>query len=289
MSASTSLGATALFLSIVMAAADPAAAVNLVPNQSFEGYTPCPSGLSEIANAAPWDTPNQASPDLYNVCATAGSGVSVPSNTFGSQAALTGVGYAGIIVRPINDYREYLEVPLATALTASVSYTVSFNLSLCDLSNITCDRIGAYLSVGSVGPVPGVGTLPFTPQIESAPGNFLTDKTNWITVSGTYMAAGGENSIVIGNFHDNATTNLTSLSGSYNGVYFYVDDVLVEANTVTDEACCLPDGSCGLMLPGECQSLGGSPQGPGSTCGPDACHPVAVAPSTWSGIKARTE
>jgi len=45
---------------------------------------------------------------------------------------------------------------------------------------------------------------------------------------------------------------------------------------------------CPSVLPGECQSLGGSPQGPGSTCGPDACHPVAVAPASWSGIKART-
>lgn len=266
---------------------DPAFAVNLVPNDSFESYIPCPNSLSQINFAAPWDTPNLASPDLYNVCASAGSGVSVPGNTFGSQVALTGVGYAGIIVLPINDYREYIEVPLASALVANVNYTVTFHVSLCDLSNIALDRMGAYLSIGAVGPVFNVSTLPFTPQVESPAGTFLTDKTNWVLVTGTYLAAGGEDHLVIGNFHDNVSTNVTNLSGSYSGIYYYIDDVSVESNSPVDEACCLPDGSCQLLVAGECQLLGGTPQGPGTVCGPDACHPVPVEKVSWGAIKAR--
>jgi hypothetical protein len=264
-----------------------ALAVNLVPNDSFEAYAPCPSGLSQINQAAPWDNPNDATSDLYNACASGGSGVSVPSNTFGSQNALTGVGYAGLIARPINDYREYIEAPLASPLVNGATYTVTFHVSLSDLSNIALDRLGAYLSVGAVGPVPGVSTLPFTPQIENPAGSFLTDKTNWMTITGSFTAAGGEDHIVIGNFHDNATTNTTPLTGPYSGIYYYVDDVSVESNSPTDEACCLSDGSCQLLLATECTLLGGTPQGPGTGCGPDGCHPVPVVPTSWGAVKAR--
>lgn len=279
---------TCLFtLAAGLAVSGDAFAVNLVPNNGFESYAPCPSGLSQIDQAAPWDTPNDASPDLFNACASAGSGVSVPSNVFGSQNALTGVGYAGIIVKPINDYREYIEAPLASALVAGVTYTVTFHVSLCDLSNIALDRLGAYLSVGAVGPVAGVATLPFTPQIENPAGSWLADKTNWMTVTGSFVAAGGEDHIVIGNFHDNANTSTTPLSGSYDGIYYYVDDVSVESSTPAEEACCLPDGSCQTLFPEECTLLGGTPQGPGTSCGPDGCHPVPTVPSSWGAVKAR--
>jgi OOP family OmpA-OmpF porin len=262
-------------------------AVNLVPNNSFEAYAPCPSGLSQINQAPPWNTPTGASPDLFNSCASGGSGMSVPSNFFGSQNALTGAGYAGIIVRPINEFREYIQAPLASALTAGVTYAVTFNVSLCDLSNIALDRIGAYLSVGAVGPLPGTGALGFVPQIENPAGSFLADKTNWMTVTGSFIAAGGEDHIVIGNFHDNTNTSITPLTGSYDGVYYYVDDVSVESSTPTDEACCLSDGTCQLLLASECSLAGGTPQGPGTNCGPAGCNPVPVLPVSWGSVKAR--
>jgi len=38
------------------------------------------------------------------------------------------------------------------------------------------------------------------------------------------------------------------------------------------EACCLTDGDCVMLLPAECNNLGGNPQGPGSVCTqPEAC------------------
>lgn len=207
----------------------PAAAVNLVPNPSFESYSTCPDSLSEIDRAVPWDTPTAASPDYYNSCATSGSGVSVPSNTFGSQLARTGQGYAGIICRPVNDYREYVEVALSQPLTAGDVVRVEFWVSLADGARDAIDQIGAYLSNGSVGPVTSVSALPYTPQVESPGGTFLDDKTLWIKISGTFTAAGGEDHITIGNFHDNATTNVETLSGFYPGSYYYIDDVSVES------------------------------------------------------------
>lgn len=52
-------------------------------------------------------------------------------------------------------------------------------MPLSDNADTTIDRIGAYLSVGSVGPVANWDPLPFTPQVESPGGIFLDDKDDW--------------------------------------------------------------------------------------------------------------
>lgn len=124
--------------------------MNLVPNPSYETNSLCPDSLSQSDRAVPWNTPTTGSPDYYSACATGGSGVSVPSNTFGSQTARTGVAYAGIIVRPVNDYREYVEVALTQPLLAGQIVRVEFWVSLPEGSRDAIDRIGAYLSSGSV-------------------------------------------------------------------------------------------------------------------------------------------
>lgn len=64
----------------------------------------------------------------------------------------------------------------------------------------------------------------FTPQINNSSGYF--DSLNWTLVSGTYIASGGENWIVIGNFKDDATTS-TSVYNSLGApsCYVYIDNV----------------------------------------------------------------
>jgi hypothetical protein len=42
------------------------------------------------------------------------------------------------------------------------------------------------------------------------------------------------------------------------------------------EACCFQDGSCQFILVDMCQSLGGTPQGPGTNCDPNLCPPPDV-------------
>jgi hypothetical protein len=154
--------------------------------------------------------------------------VSTPANDFGTQAPHTGQAYAGFILRPSNDYREYLEIPLTSPLVAGASYDVSFYVSLSDVSQWGIDKIGAYLSVGSVGPVGNDNVLNFVPQVANPTGNFITDKSNWTLVTGTYVAVGGETHLVIGNFASNlSTTTVTGLGGFYPGSYYYIDDVSV--------------------------------------------------------------
>lgn len=214
---------------------------NLVPNPSFEQYTVCPPGISPPFTASSWSLPTGGSSDYYNSCAPVASNVSTPINSFGNQTPRSGSGYAGFILRPTNLYREYLEVPLTTPLVAGNTYQVSFYVSLADQASWAIDKFGAYLSVGSVGPIVTAPVLPFVPQIMHPTGTFITDKTNWTQISGTYLATGGEDHLVIGNFYDNvATVPQTGQGGFYPGSYYYIDDVSVCASCVTPpcDSCC---------------------------------------------------
>jgi PKD repeat protein len=200
---------------------------NLVPNPSFETFSICPTGLSDLP-ILPWTSPTMASPDYYNSCGTTASGVGVPNNQFGHQMARTGNAYVGFIARPINDYREYLEVQLKAPLLAGVAYQVSFYVSLADEAQYAIDKLGVYLSVGSVGPNPSSSPLLFQAQVTNPIGNFITDKQNWTHISGLFYANGGEDHIVIGNFNDNsASPTITGLGGIYPGAYYWIEDVSV--------------------------------------------------------------
>ncbi|MDP6908376.1 MAG: hypothetical protein QF371_02670, partial [Flavobacteriales bacterium] len=113
----------------------PLSAQNLIMNPSFEDYSSCPMGPSQLENADNWQHPFNnvigdtcSTSDLYNVCSPFGAfGVGVPDNILGSQAANTGNGYAGIILFEGfaltgctslfgSNWREYVEGQLTSPL-----------------------------------------------------------------------------------------------------------------------------------------------------------------------------
>ena len=263
-----------------------AQAVNLVPNDSFENYTSCPTGFSQLFKTPPWNDPNTGTSDAYNACSPGGfPSVNVPANTFGYQNARTGNGYAGFLARNVNDYHEYVQAPLTSSLSPASTYYVEFWVSLSDTSNGAIDRLGAHFSNGPVS-VGSNTTLLLVPQVESPVNTYLNDTVNWMKVSGTFVALGGENHIVIGNFHDDATTNVQPTGGGYPGINYYIDDVLVElVNTNVDQACCFADGTCQTLLPGECQALGGTPMGVGVSCPTSPCNPTPAKKTSWGAVK----
>jgi len=219
-----------LILALVVFPGGTVSAQNQVPNPSFESNSGVPTGYSQLNLAVPWTPPTGGSPDYFHALAAGPSGMGVPANDFGNQAPLppTGQAYAGFNARPVNLYREYVETPLASPLVAGQTYQVSFNVSLADQSQWAVDRIGAYLSVGPVGPLTTTYTLPFTPQVNHPTGNYVTNKTGWTLVSGSFLAAGGEDHLVIGNFYDNpSTTPLMGQGGAFPLAYYYLDDVSV--------------------------------------------------------------
>jgi hypothetical protein len=219
-----SIGALA-FAGLALVAQGRSNAQNLVPNPSFEVLTTCPDGLSQIARAAPWDTPGFGTPDAYNGCVTTGV-VDVPSNWIGHQEARTGIGYAGVFVYQVGqEYREYLQAPLTRPLATGEAVQVSFHVSLADNCRWAVDRMGAYLAVGAVTSAPIFSSVP---QVESSPGVPLADSAGWTEVSGTFTARGGEDHILIGEFHPDADlTRLDLGSARRDASYYFIEDVSV--------------------------------------------------------------
>ena len=265
-----------------------ARAVNLIPNPSFESYVNCPTSFGQTYQAAPWDAPTTGTSDYLNACApVVFPSVNVPQNEQGYQAAHSGVGYAGIIpLSAAADYREYVQAPLTSPLVANASYLVKFYVSLADSSILAIDRLGAYLSVGPVGPVGNYAPLALTPQVESPANVYLTNSTGWTLVSGVVVASGGEDHIVIGSFRDDANTSTVPGPGLWpGGAYYYIDDVSVEQQAPVMQACCTSDGLCSMQWPGECQAQGGSPSGVGTICDGPGCGAVPAKRSSWGALK----
>jgi hypothetical protein len=101
--------------------------VNLVSNPSFENFNFCPNSLGDIPNAF-WDKApfHTGSSDYFNACATVFT-CDVPTNTFGTSNAHTGVAYVGgYIGLQSSAYREYIFDTLISPLQAGKRYRVSF-------------------------------------------------------------------------------------------------------------------------------------------------------------------
>lgn len=211
-------------------------AQNLVPNGDFEQYNGCPIFYSNYDSVLFWFSPTDGTPDYYNNCAHDSTTVSVPLNWPGYQQPHSGVAYTGLFLfaQGINYYnhREYIEVSLTNTLVANVCYYFEMYLSLANSSNWTTDDIGVYLSNTPIDSINSWLPLNLIPQIVNTSGN-ITDTLNWILISGTYLANGGENYMIIGNFLNDAATTQTLTNNSVwnDGCYILIDDVLLTTCT----------------------------------------------------------
>lgn len=216
---------------------------NFVPNGSFEAYPQCPIARNDGRRCFSWDAPTLGTSDYFNTCATPSSNLDVPNNFAGSQSPRTGNAYSGLYASqnftpPFLEYREYMQVTLDSFLIAGGVYTFEMWVSLADNSNFASNKMAAYISATKPSSNDDL-YLNITPQIISS--GYITDKTGWTKISGTYIAAGGEHYITIGVFEPAATNTRIAVSGgsnnsAYNGVsYYYIDDVSLT------RACDLPD------------------------------------------------
>ncbi len=207
-------------------------AQNLVPNGDFEEYKGCPTGGAQLDSCTFWFNPSNASPDYYNHCSL-NPLTSVPYNNFGIQKPHSGNGYAGLITYwhpEVPNYHEFIEVPLKTLLEPNVCYHVSFYVNLSNSSKKSSTNIGVYFSDSIIKDVNCYCPLPFTPQFSNQSVN-LPDTLNWTLIEGDFIANGGEQYMIIGNFLNDAATITTYVnsSGWLSQVYLYIDDVSVYA------------------------------------------------------------
>ncbi len=199
---------------------------NLVPNPSFENVTACDSLGVALGSVPPWDSPTVGSPDIFNTCAIPPSQqFNVPTNYYGYQYPHTGNGYVGeVIFGQGQNLREYLQVQLDSVLIANKMYCVSFYTSKSNGNDYAVNNMGLYFSATHTQ-IPNAYRLNLTPQIIDT--NIISDTASWTLVSGTYIAQGGEQYIIIGNFNTEATTDTLAMNGIENWSYYYIDDVTI--------------------------------------------------------------
>ena len=207
------------------------AQVNLVPNYSFEDTVHCPSNVNELYDSELWINPTTATPDYLNACGTYSTGVSVPHGWAGYQIAHTGVAYTGIFTytRGAKNYREYIQIKLSDSLLHDIKYMVSFYVSLGNYCQYAVATLGTYLSKTQISSSTDT-YMPYTPQVQNNSSNPITDTLNWVLISDTIIAQGGEQYITIGNFMSDSlsdTLKVSEISNSFS--LYYIDDVSVIA------------------------------------------------------------
>ena len=202
-------------------------AQNLLLNPGLENYITCP-GFGQFSSTYinDWTKPSIASTDYYNN--------NCPGIQPVNQVPHGGNAYFGIIAYNVGtEYREYATGHLSSPLIAGTVYTVEFYVSLHDNYIQAVNEIGAYFSAAVPGPFSNTLHIAVTPQIENTTGVLGSDST-WMMISGSFTAAGGEQYVTIGNFHDDATTTVTQVGniGSF-GAYYFVDDISITSSKVT--------------------------------------------------------
>ena len=209
---------------------------NLVNDGSFEDYKRCPQGVTHQKSEfmlKEWYPPTGGTTDYLNECAKridgfVIDGVNVPQNQAGYQYARTGKGYVGFLSGKLGKEREYVGAKLTTSLIRGEEYYVEFWVSLADRVRSAVGYLGAYFSVDVIKE-DFIRPLIVTPQIiKNEP---VLDTTNWVKISGTFKAQGGEKYITIGSF-DTDNKSFVKLGRKqkpkFNEAYYYLDDVLVE-------------------------------------------------------------
>jgi gliding motility-associated-like protein len=213
-------------------------AQNLVPNYSFENNTgPCPIMQGQLFTTD-WYSPNLQTTDFFTPCGLA-KWYSTPDNSenFGFQYAATGTNYVGI--RAYDSFwgfsvREYISVKLTEPLKACQLYYISFKVSLANGPETKWAVSNLGLHVSQDNAKTSAYVIPANPQIirDKKKGPSVMGK--WETISGYYMAAGGEQYITVGNFETyDRTVKWDVVPGKFDGAaYYYIDDVSVSESKV---------------------------------------------------------
>lgn len=209
------------------------------------------TGYGEIIKTESWTNANGGTVDLFdkNTSKDCHSPNAIPDNYMGHQAsAFADQNYAGIIAYyddgsnnrtdsiihaklglkdGYKKYSEYLQAELNEPLIAGKVYQVSFKVSLADKSGRAVSCLGALLTPTKINEKSNA-FLTQKPQFISH--RVISDSLNWVTLYGTYIAAGGEKFITIGCYKDEffeVQNVVAPLQNDSRKAYYYIADASV--------------------------------------------------------------
>ena len=171
-------------------------------------------------------------------------GGGVTNNKMGKKKQTKGQAYAGLGLCepgwPNDGYREYIEVKLLDTLKTGKVYYVEFWVSLTRFCMnpvpICVDGVGVFFSNDTLKYSIEDTSQVFNviPQVHNPIGNIIYDTTNWVKISGWFIAEGGEDYMTIGNFIRDENLHIYYPPNNGNYAYVYIDDVsVVECDTTS--------------------------------------------------------
>ena len=208
---------------------------NYVPNPQFELMDSCPNELGRLDYLKQWFNTTYNTPDAFNACSNfsgAFYSCGVPLNYLGHQSPRSGNGYVGI-GSVVGNGRDYISVRLKQDLIADSIYCVTAWVSRAPIGGLAIGCIGFYFSPLKITvPDEYAEVVEVSPQVLNPTSNYLVDTIEWMQITGSFTAQGGERYLTIGNFFDDTVTQylLVHTAAPYNFLtYYYIDDVSVTA------------------------------------------------------------
>lgn len=270
---------------------------DLVRNGGFDELTGKVRTWDKVSAASGWSNANGGSVDVFSKDACTGN-VGIPENALGSATAFDGEHYAGFVAwkddqrrnwdrllngrdaapfkEAWNRYSEYLQVPLSGPLKAGEKYAVSMRVSLADNSDRAVSGIGMYLSPVMLAEGHR-HFLDVKPQVASD--KVISDRADWVEITGEFIAEGGEQYAVIGAFPSaGMRKEMAVQGGDSQRAYYYIDGVSVKIAPEPDaDGDGVPDKEDNCPNEPGKADLGGCPDrdGDGVADKMDACPDLA--------------
>jgi len=201
---------------------------NLVINPGFEDYIQCPLNYGQIFFVSNWSDGQGGggSSDYFNTCTTNAGLISILNDQYPKSGnAMVGIACYGNWIG--HNYREYITGVLNDSLKKSKQYCGLFYTALRSSCKGAVENLGMYFSELPI--IYSGNLIPLSylqPQIENKKG-IIKDTINWVKISGSFIANGGEKDLIIGNFRDNQHTNYLEVFYGAVAPYYYIDDVSV--------------------------------------------------------------
>ncbi|MBI3511872.1 MAG: OmpA family protein [Bacteroidetes bacterium] len=205
---------------------------NLVRNPGFEE-----KDSVYYFGAKYWSVPTAGTTDFFNVPD------SRDLNFFGGRTkANTGNGFAGFIPYEYathqDNYREFTTGELTEALKAGQTYPVSFYLQLGKKCRYSVAELQIWFSKTKPEKTLGPNPTKEKPQMEFNIKPANATQGNWVEISGSYTATGGEKYFTIGNFLSDKNSTMVKMhvpvKGSHEWAYYYMDDFSIGDTAITE-------------------------------------------------------
>ncbi|MBN2730719.1 MAG: hypothetical protein JXR53_15950 [Bacteroidales bacterium] len=201
---------TATLIILVISFLNTNAQENLVRNGGFEEYLYCPPIYNHDSfPCLNWDIVSHCTPDYYNFCSKVAE-YNPPMTINGYSNPKSGSSFIGLmLLETTMGSMEHLQCQLTHPLDSGKKYEISFWLKLAyQLSDYSSKNIGILLSnEKNVFGKTNYWNVVYYHSLDSnhkAQIN-ITDRqindTNWVKISGIYLAKGGEKYLTLGSFY----------------------------------------------------------------------------------------